>query len=333
MQDRHEGRQERQEGYGRGSQDQDHVRRGGRGESRSFGEAPYGARHREAPGGPRWQSEQSGHDGPYVGDSGGAYDPDYSRSAQRSRSREDQRYGDAGWATAGGGSTDTLYGGGRGGYSGYGSADHGDNQGQGYGYGQTAGRDEGYGRASGFGGGEHPGPGQGGHSGAPRHRGAVEDSFSRGASDAQGRADERDHDHGDRAQAGAKQYQPYGGGDRAQTYDADFDPHYLDWRRDQQASYDRDYHHWREARLRAHDDEYRSWRDQRRSQFHEEFNSWRQTRGDVPPGGDQPEGTYGASADMGELAEAGSTAGGGSGGQSKAIAEPSAEPAQRPDGT
>ncbi|MEJ0067129.1 MAG: hypothetical protein WDM85_18370 [Caulobacteraceae bacterium] len=35
----------------------------------------------------------------------------------------------------------------------------------------------------------------------------------------------------------------YGGGDRADTYDADFDPHYLDWRRDQLAGYDRDYQH------------------------------------------------------------------------------------------
>ena len=92
----------------------------------------------------------------------------------------------------------------------------------------------------------------------------------------QGRQDEA-IGRGDTRVAGV---QAYGGGDRADTYDADFDPHYVEWRRSQLAAYDRDYQVWRESQVRTHDEDYRRWRDERRRKFHEDFHGWRQGRAD-----------------------------------------------------
>ena len=220
----------------------------GRDEPRAFGQPsggqpPYGdARtygRQGQRGGASFRPEDTGNYGrdpnpaARQGRGGGSYGQgDYSRAAQRSDSRADQRYGDSSW-TAGEHAYDLNereYGG-AGGYSGFGSS----------------------------------GQGQYGEGGSPRG-GYGQSGYGR--------------DYGQSGLGGAEPAGggAYGGGDRGQTYDADFDPHYLDWRRDQQANYDRDYHHWRETQLKAHDEEYRAWRDQRRSKFHEDFHEWRNTR-------------------------------------------------------
>jgi hypothetical protein len=181
------------------------------------GRAGYGERHNrgdlgEGYGGAAYRQLDQGEP-TYASE--GEYEP-----ARRSAFRDQNGYGDTGWATAQGGynQPERQYGG----MGGYGQGD------------LSAG-------------------------------GGREGVYGEGA----GRAVERDR----------PRLEPYGGGGRQDVpQHEDFDPDYLDWRRNQLAAYDRDYHHWRTTQARAHDEAYRSWRQSRRDRFHQDFGSWRASR-------------------------------------------------------
>ncbi len=163
------------------------------GDERTYGrQGQRGGDHRGAD-----EGQGGGHgerpDGDYsaMGSDGGGYgQQDYSRSAQRSLSREGYRSGQGG------------YGGGE-----YGRPAAGKDGGSG---GNRAG-EGGYGQGD-------LGPGDG-------YEGVCGEGAGR--SGAQGRYGETFRG----ASGNVADHQPYGGAARADPYDADFDPAYLDWRR------------------------------------------------------------------------------------------------------
>ena len=246
---------------------QDDREAGPSGEGRSW-EPPYDDERTYGRQGQRGGSRFADHEtGPGAGRyprGGGTYGQgDYSRSAQTSSSREGYRYADSGEAGRDEGSGSREPGaGGHGGYSGYGSSGQGQLGPGGFprgGYG-ASGYGGDYGQDT-YGGGEYL-----------RASGLGADrSTSRPEEDTTGEGPARDS----AAYAG-------GGGnadDRSGAHRrGDYDPDYLQWRRDQLAGYDRDYQHWREQQSQRHDEEYRTWRDERRKRFHEDFHGWRQGR-------------------------------------------------------
>lgn len=215
----------------------------------------------EPPRGRHESYDESYHRGDQAagqGRGGGSYgQEDYSRAARRSQWRRGDRYQDTGWETemANHSQADDRYAGGGGDYSGYGSSGQGAYGAGGFaqgGYGRT-----GYGRDYG-----------------QDVVGRPDERWRAGRAQERLSADEGGYGQGDLAGG----VEAYGGGHRAETWDAEFEPDYLHWRQSQLAGYDRDYARWRDAQARAHDDEYRTWRDERRSKFHEDFHSWRSKR-------------------------------------------------------
>ncbi len=302
MQDRDDNRQTSGRNYGQGWRDDDRGqgRSAQRNEDRSFGEPPYGDQGSYGRQGQRGgQANASQWNGPgaqpdrYVGDSGGAYDADYGHDGPDQRGRGGGSYGQRDQSGSAQRSTarqdaqpDNLYGGGRGGYSGYGSSGQGQYGSSGY---PQGGRGQGDSKG-----------GYGQYRSGEAGYGQGDLSAGRGREGVYGEGAGRFGQPQGPGQGASRPIQAYGGGDRSDTYAADFDPHYLDWRKNQEASYDRDYNHWRERQLKSHDEEYRAWRDQRRSKFHEDFNSWRSSRsGDPITGAQSTPSTTGTSTTLG----------------------------------
>jgi hypothetical protein len=252
---------------GSGSQsDEAYETYGSSDEGRSW-EPPYGDERtygrQGQRGGSRFGSHETGPGAGRYARGGGSYGQgDYSRSAQRSPSREGYRYDDSGQAGHGGDEAREQGAGGHGGYSGYGSS----------GQGQFG--------PGGFARGGYGGSGYGGDYGQDVYGGGE---YLRQSGLGADRSAPRSHDD-TTGQGPVRDYGAYAGGggdadDRSGAHQrADFDPDYLAWRRSQLDAYDRDYQHWREQQARRHDEDYHSWRDQRRRQFHEDFHGWRQSR-------------------------------------------------------
>ena len=282
----HEGRETRGRGW-QGEDDDTQEAHGYRGEGRSW-EPPYGDERTYGRQGQRGGSRVMRREGGRYPRGGGSYgQSDYSPSAQSSASHSGYRYSDTGQAGQGGfDATQERGAGGDGGFSGYGSSGGGQVGPGGYPRGGS--------RGSGYGGDYGQDPYGGGEyirqSGIGQYR-AGEDDHGRG--DPSGRAGyegvygEGAGRSGGQAPGAGDKYEAYAGGgdadDRSGQHRADFDPHYLEWRRGQLAGYDRDYNHWRETQARAHDEEYHRWRDERRQKFHEDFHGWRQSRSDPSP--------------------------------------------------
>jgi hypothetical protein len=221
------------------NQDDDARRAQGDGGERRTWVPPYGDERTYGRQGQRGDSRFADEHGGRYPRGGGSYGQgDYSPSAQRSAYRETYRYDDSGQA-------------------GQGRSD--------------LGREQGAGGSGGYSGYGSSGQGQFGPGG-----------FARGGYGGSGYGGDYGQDvRGQSARRGQEGVYGEGAGrtgEQADAYDADFDPHYLDWRRNQLAGYDSDYQHWREQQARRHDEDYRAWRDQRRRRFHEEFHGWRQER-------------------------------------------------------
>ncbi len=273
---RGQGWQENSRGRGWRSEDDDTQEgHGYRGERRSF-EPPYGDERtygRQGQRGGNSGGSYEGGEGPgrYPRGGGSYGQGDYSPSAQRSPSREGYRYGDSGQAGQGFDANREPGAGGYGGYSGYGSSGQGQHGPGGFPRG-------GYG-ASGYGGDygqADPSRGRGGH------EGVYGEGAGRGGD--QGRYGET-LGQSDRPLQDYKSYAGGGGDADDRAGHHDFDPDYVEWRRNQLASYDRDYNHWRDSQARTHDEDYRRWRDERRKKFHEDFHGWRQGRSALPEAG------------------------------------------------